>query len=335
MGERCVQAAITAGKQVSFQVCKRTPLTCTDHSRTNTEFFIKFVNLLLNDATYVLDEALTKFPKIHELETALEDSSLSAEERTKKEEELQNASDQARNYMNLTNETVEMMKLFTSALSDAFTMPEVVTRLADMLDYNLDLLVGPRASELNVKNKEKYKFVPKIMVNDFVEIYLNLGNSESFIEAVARDLRSYKPANFEKATGILRRHALRSNEEFTAWANLLEKFRIAKELDDQAEEDMGEIPEEFEDPLMATLMEDPVILPTSGQTVDRSTIRSHLLSDPKDPFNRQPLVIGDVLENTELKARIVAWKAERKAVARRAVAGKKGGGDGDAMDTSE
>lgn len=300
-------------------------------SKTNTEFFIKFVNLLLNDATYVLDEALTKFPKIHELETALKDRSLSAEERAKKEEALQTASDQAKNYMNLTNETVEMMKLFTSALSDAFTMPEVVTRLADMLDYNLDLLVGPRASELNVDNRDKYKFVPKMMINDFVEIYLNLGKSESFIEAVARDARSYKPANFGKATIILTRHALRSTEEFSAWATLLDKIRMAKELDDQAEEDLGPIPEEFEDPLMATLMEDPVILPTSGQTVDRSTIRSHLLSDPKDPFNRQPLVISDVIENVELKARIAAFKAERKAAAKKAIAERQD----DAMDTSE
>ena len=46
---------------------------------------------------------------------------------------------------------------------------------------------------------------------------------------------------------------------------------------------------------MYTLMEDPVILPASRQTIDRSTIRSHLLSDPNDPFNRAPLKIEDVV----------------------------------------
>jgi len=171
--------------------------------------------------------------------------------------------------------------------------------------------------------------VPKNMVNDFVEIYLNLGNSENFIEAVAKDARSYKPANFEKATGILRRHAFRSNEEFAHWELLLNKFRVAKELDDQAEEDMGEIPDEFLDPLMYTLMDDPVILPMSRQTVDRSTIRSHLLSDPKDPFNRQPMVIEDVIEDVEMKAKITAFKAERKAAAKKVLAEKL-----DAMDTT-
>jgi len=46
---------------------------------------------------------------------------------------------------------------------------------------------------------------------------------------------------------------------------------------------------------MFTLMEDPVILPTSKTSIDRSTIRSHLLSDPNDPFNRAPLKIEDVV----------------------------------------
>lgn len=54
------------------------------------------------------------------------------------------------------------------------------------------------------------------------------------------------------------------------------------------------------DPLVYTLMTDPVILPTSKTTMDRSTIRSHLLSDPNDPFNRSPLKIEDVIPG-ELK----------------------------------
>lgn len=49
------------------------------------------------------------------------------------------------------------------------------------------------------------------------------------------------------------------------------------------------------DPLIYTLMEDPVILPSSRVTIDRATIQSHLLSDPSDPFNRAPLKIEDVI----------------------------------------
>ena len=57
-------------------------------------------------------------------------------------------------------------------------------------------------------------------------------------------------------------------------------------------------------------MEEPVILPSSQVTVDLSTIKSHLLSDSHDPFNRQPLKIEDVIPNADLKEKIAAWKAE-------------------------
>ena len=63
---------------------------------------------------------------------------------------------------------------------------------------------------------------------------------------------------------------------------------------------------------MFTLMTDPVILPASKVSIDRSTIRSHLLSDPNDPFNRAPLKIEDVVPDTDLRDKIVAFKAEMR-----------------------
>jgi ubiquitin conjugation factor E4 B len=54
------------------------------------------------------------------------------------------------------------------------------------------------------------------------------------------------------------------------------------------------------DPLMATVMRDPVLLPSSKTIIDRATIKSHLLSDSKDPFNRAPLAIEDVIPGKSL-----------------------------------
>ncbi|RKF79986.1 Ubiquitin conjugation factor E4 [Golovinomyces cichoracearum] len=283
-------------------------------SKTNIEFFLRFVNLLLNDATYVLDEALTKLPKIHDLQYELRNStSLSDEQRSSKEEELHAAESQAQSYMQLTNETVSMMKLFTKSLSVSFTMPEIVDRVAAMLDYTLDILVGPKSTNLKVDDMKKFQFEPRTLLSKFVDIYLNLGVSEEFIRAVAQDGRSYKPANFDAASRILTRYSLKSTDEIVAWDRLKSKFIRAKEQDDQDEEDFGDIPDEFMDPLLACLMKDPVLLPRSQQILDRSTIRSHLLSDPNDPFIRQPLKIEDVIELPELKAKILKWKQEVKS----------------------
>ncbi|KAI9801299.1 MAG: hypothetical protein M1833_002869 [Piccolia ochrophora] len=281
-------------------------------SKINVNFFVRFVNLLLNDVTFVLDESLSAFVKINDVTRELQSPNLEQTMRSEKEELLAELESRAKNFMQLTNETMSMLKLFTKALADSFTMREIVQRLADMLDYNLDAMVGPKSSNLNVPKKKEYGFEPIVLLSEIVDVFINLMDKPTFIEAVARDGRSYKPENFEKATGILKKYSPKAPEELAKWTKVGERVKKAKELDAQAEEDLGEIPDEFLDPLLFTLMEDPVILPTSKTTVDMSTIRSHLLSDPNDPFNRAPLTIEDVVPNTDLKSQIEAFKAEKK-----------------------
>ena len=64
------------------------------------------------------------------------------------------------------------------------------------------------------------------------------------------------------------------------------------------------------DPIMDTIMSDPVELP-SGIIVDRPVIVRHLLNSSQDPFNRQRLTIDMLQPATELLERINKWRAER------------------------
>ncbi|KAK1836114.1 ubiquitin conjugation factor E4 [Podospora conica] len=297
----------------------------TQSSKTNRGFFVQFVNLLMNDATYVLDEGLGKFPKIHDLQMKLRDPSLADQDREKLEEELQTTEGQAASFMQLANETVGMMKLFTNTLGDAFTMPEIVGRLAAMLDFNLSVLTGPKSKKLKVDNPEKYFFNPKALLPELVDIYLNLGTNRQFIEAVASDGRSYNPEMMQTTLDILKSRDLKDPHELVAWSTLCAKFVQARAEIEQLELDLSDAPPEFEDEIMGDLMKDPVILP-SRHILDRSTIVQHLLSDPKDPYTRQPMTIEDVVPDVELKARIDAWKESKRAAA---LAAKS-----DAMDTT-
>ncbi len=81
-------------------------------------------------------------------------------------------------------------------------MPEIVDQLAAMLDYNLNALVGPRCNDLRVENKEKYHFNPWQLLSDVVQVYLNLGDQDAFIRAVAGDGRSYRKELIEHAAKI-------------------------------------------------------------------------------------------------------------------------------------
>lgn len=264
--------------------------------------------------TFVLDESFTAFQKISELTHELANAQ-DMEEAVKKEKEelLTDHKGRAKSYMGLAKETVSMLKLFTEALSTSFTMPEIVQRLADMLDYNLDLLVGPKQKTIKVENPQEYGWNPKQLLADILDVYINLSKKKAFHLAIARDGRSYKPANFSHTVEIMEKYALKSRDELQSFARLAEAIAAAHAIDQQAEEDLGEIPDELQDPIMGSLMEDPVLLPSSKQIVDRSTIRSHLLSDPTDPFNRVPLKIEDVLPAEEKKKEIADFIASRRA----------------------
>lgn len=90
------------------------------------------------------------------------------------------------------------------------------------------------------------------------------------------------------------------------------KVHQAECLEKINQEVLADAPEEFLDPIMSTLMTDPVILPSSKVTLDRTTISRHLLSDQSDPFNRSPLTMDQVIANEELKSKITEWITERK-----------------------
>lgn len=90
---------------------------------------------------------------------------------------------------------------------------------------------------------------------------------------------------------------------------------MVNQIDQQHKEDeeaLTNAPEEFLDPIMGTLMLDPVILPSSRITLDRVTISRHLLSDSTDPYNRAPLTMQDLTPNEELKGKIADWITEKR-----------------------
>ena len=295
-------------------------------SKVNPDFFVRFVNLTLNDVTFLLDESFGAFRQIHTLQEELKEPyvlGLDAEEKKKKEEMLDENQRKAKSWMQLTNETISMLRLFTEVLADAFTQQEIVQRLADMLDYNLNSMAGGRQKDLKVDNPEQYHFKPLNLLDDLLSVYLNLKDKQNFLLAIARDERSYKYATFKHAADIIGSKALKSPDEIRAFIKLLNDVESTKQAMEQEDEWLGEPPDEFLDPLMATIMEDPVILPISKNIIDRSTIRQHLLSDPHDPFNRTPLKLEDVIDATEIKAQIEAWRAEARERARKAIEEKK------------
>ncbi|KAK1924344.1 ubiquitin elongating factor core-domain-containing protein [Papiliotrema laurentii] len=276
--------------------------------------FIKFVNMLMSDTTFHLEESLTNLAKIHAIQSQQADqqawSGLPESEQQDLSSQLGQAESAAPFHTAMGLDHVELIRDITATTPEPFTTGEIVDRLAATLDENLANLVGPKMQELRVSDPEKFAFKPKRLLAGIAQIYLNLAQDSEFIRAVANDGRSYKKELFEKFARILKHRAIMTDAEVSEVVSFTQKVEDMKAT--IMMEDEREIPDEFLDPLLSTLMKDPVILPVSRQIVDRSTIRTVLLSKEIDPFNNLPLKLEDCIPADDLKARIDAWVAEGK-----------------------
>ncbi|KZS93704.1 hypothetical protein SISNIDRAFT_474241 [Sistotremastrum niveocremeum HHB9708] len=280
----------------------------------NLDKFVRFINLMMNDVTFLLDESVSKLTEIHNIEIEMAAPDWEGKPLRHKQERIQTLSSigqQATSWSALGKSTVDLLKKFTHETKTPFMTPEIVDRLAAMLNYNLDALVGPKCQDLKVKDMDKYQFNPRQLLSDILQVYINLSGEGTFVQAIAGEGRSYKKELFERAAGIAKKRGLKTDmeiEQLRLFVVKVEETRATL----QAEDDLGEIPDEYLDPLMYTVMRDPVILPSSRTVIDRSTIKAHLLSDTTDPFNRVPLKLEDVVPDHELKAKIEGFLAERR-----------------------
>uniref|UniRef100_A0A2K5E7N1 Ubiquitin conjugation factor E4 n=1 Tax=Aotus nancymaae TaxID=37293 RepID=A0A2K5E7N1_AOTNA len=256
----------------------------------NPPLFLRFLNLLMNDAIFLLDEAIQYLSKI-KIQQIEKDrgewDSLTPEARREKEAGLQMFGQLARFHNIMSNETIGTLAFLTSEIKSLFVHPFLAERIISMLNYFLQHLVGPKMGALKVKDFSEFDFKPQQLVSDICTIYLNLGYLT--LEFVKRKIMAQK-----------------SNRKPSLLLSSL------ADLQQQEEETYADACDEFLDPIMSTLMCDPVVLPSSRVTVDRSTIARHLLSDQTDPFNRSPLTMDQIRPNTELKEKIQRWLAERK-----------------------
>merc|ERR1719263_1131639 len=102
------------------------------------------------------------------------------------------------------------------------------------------------------------------MLRQIVKIYLHLAAASGegqFATSVARDGRSFSEKIFLEARAIVDRHALLSIPEVDAFDLFIEKLQSQVAADAQEDEMLGDIPDEFLDPIQFTLMQDPVLLP--------------------------------------------------------------------------
>jgi ubiquitin conjugation factor E4 B len=204
---------------------------------------------MINDVTYLMNESLNEMTQIHHIQIEMDDkpiwNSKPADYRREREGTLHSLERHASGYNTLCRSTVELLKIFTAETKAPFMVPEIVDRLAAMLDYNLVVMVGPKYQELKVRDPEKLKFNPRALLSDLLQVFQNLSDQTNFVNAVARDGRSYTKELFDKAGQIAVSRGLKTGTEMEQLRLFVAKVEEAKVNMMEEDEDLGDIPDEF------------------------------------------------------------------------------------------
>jgi hypothetical protein len=75
---------------------------------------------------------------------------------------------------------------------------KLAERLANLLNYSLDVFTSKKNLKLKIQNMTEYGFDPKFILSSIINIYICFKNYREFMEYVVKDERSFKIENFER-----------------------------------------------------------------------------------------------------------------------------------------
>ncbi|KAL3916693.1 MAG: hypothetical protein SGILL_005062 [Bacillariaceae sp.] len=282
----------------------------------NKESFIIFANGIMNETDSLIGTVMQKLPLIKQDQDTMANATtwanMSEEEQSILSSRLSDNEREVKSALPLCNKTIQMLGYLNTDehIRTLFLHPDLRERLVKTLNHVLQKIIGGKGMELKVKDPEQYDFRPKELLRDLCAIFALFASNEVFQESCAE--HNCKPEDLRSAVSKCHKYNLLTGESMSAFDVLPDA--VAKALEKVAADEamLGDIPDEFTDLFTFNLMRDPVILP-SGKIVDRASIKQHLLNNTIDPYSREPMTIDDVKPAVELKAKIDAWLASKRA----------------------
>ena len=272
--------------------------------------FVKFVDKILNDQTLLLDDALLALNEIVDAEELMNGPDWEAMSQEEKDATISKLDQQrkiAKGSFQIANSTLEFLLFVVRTIKEAFLSSDIAPRLCNMLTYFLKSVIKKNLVNFRVENPQQYHFFPQKLVADLISIFIQM-NVDSFVQLTVLD-DHFSIDLFKSSFAIIQREAL--SVDLYATQQLINNLEKHVNLKKDLEPNFDDAPDEFFDALTSTVMVDPVELP-SGNVVDRSTILRVLMSNPTDPFTKQPLSEQDLIPLPDLKKRIEEYVSSKK-----------------------
>jgi len=184
-------------------------------------------------------------------------------------------------------------------------------------------MVGKESKRLIVKNPEKYGFKPIVILTKLSNVYSCYYNEEEFIKTISCDKDTYDPQLMDKMINILSKKQCLKWETSGRLHHLsTQATKLYNELEEEIEYE--DVPSEFCDPILMTMIENPIMMPEMDLFVEESVIKRHLLTCDENPFNRKPLTTeqlneynkkDEIIEKiTEFKIKLNKWKSDYNTI---------------------
>ncbi len=168
-------------------------------------------------------------------------------------------------------------------LTTGLSFPNIFRSLVGSLIFNTSYLVTLSKYD-NLDNMIHLKL--KRLCREIGKIYLNFISDKLFLEEIF---------------GVTQNFNLSETREIFKMASI-DNLSCLKDFLEKAERQIGQAdklnkldyPEEFLDPILFSLIRDPVMLPSTETIMERSVIERQLLERPENPFDRSSLTLENL-----------------------------------------
>ena len=146
-----------------------------DQSRHNLSFFLRFIHRLLDDSNYLMDEVMGKVGEASDLEAQINDQArwrgMTRQQQQEVTERLSEVLNSAHAYSRFAGEVIHLLHSLSEVNIEPFVRPEVIDRMAVMLNYFLAKLVGKSAVSISSKAEGKLFVHPNVLLKQVFVFY--------------------------------------------------------------------------------------------------------------------------------------------------------------------
>lgn len=235
----------------------------------------RFINIVISDINYYFENYYTKAKKIYNNEyITISNANLNYLKKI-----LRKISDHFRVVRNFVAGIIEIetIQIFNSLA----TCLIFNTRHINKLNELLNCYTGPE-NETSIHREYLYK-----LSREITKTYLHFITNPHFKENIFSKNQDFCLESTKLVFSLSKMDGLRCLNEFIEIAT----DKLVNNLDDEKEIDY---PLEFLDPLIFTLINDPVVLPKTNTIMERSVIERQLLEKSENPFDRSELTLENL-----------------------------------------